>query len=383
MINVDEIKSLALKYGVPVPSIEKDYVMGWLLWGIYIHPSLSRNYVFKGGNCLRKIYFADTRFSDDLDFTAIHLDSEDVFRSYLNEVCQKVGEASGINFYLDQTRVNEVETPDSSCKALDGRVYFEGFAGDSSLTMRIKFDVSDYEKIVLPLQHHNIIHGYSDSHSCSIQILSYSLEEILAEKLRSWIQRTRARDLFDVVKIIQSKKIPISKTTVLSAFFKKTIFKDIAFAGRDEMLFEDKFKAVEGSWLKSIICPKSSLIIISNAISLFKDFIRILFEPTTLEALGISTRPIRAYQYNIHSGWREAIIQAGKVRQLIRMRYDGKERDIEPYSFRYKNTKKGYCEYFFGFDRTRGKHIKMFFLHKIEGVSIQPQRYEPRWLVEF
>ncbi|MBN2317055.1 MAG: nucleotidyl transferase AbiEii/AbiGii toxin family protein [Sedimentisphaerales bacterium] len=383
MISVDEIRNLAIEHGVPITFVEKDYAMGWLLWGIYVHPALSRNYVFKGGNCLRKIYLTDTRFSDDLDFTAMRLDSEDIFHSYLNEVCQNVSEKSGIEFYQDQTRVNEYETPDSDCKAIDGRVYFKGFAGDSSLKMRIKFDISDYERIVLPLQTHNIIHGYSDSPYCNAEILSYSLEEILAEKLRSWIQRTRARDLFDVVKILQSKKIPISKTSVLSTFFKKTLFKNVPFAGRDEMLFEDKFKTIETSWIKSIICPRNSLIVFSNAISLFKNFITLLFEPSTLEALGISAKPIKNYLYNIHSGWREAIIKAGKARQIIRMRYKKEDRDIEPYSFRFKNTKNGYNEYFFGFDRTRGNHIKMFFLHKIEGVSIYTQQYEPRWPVEF
>ena len=72
---------------------------------------------------------------------------------------------------------------------LDGRVYLKGFAGDSSVTMRIKFDVSEYEKMVLPLQNHQMIHGYSDNGACGVRILSYSLEEVLAEKLRSWIQR--------------------------------------------------------------------------------------------------------------------------------------------------------------------------------------------------
>ena len=55
MISTDEVRGLSIQQGVPLPYIEKDYVMGWLLWGIYAHPSLAQNLVLKGGNCLRKI----------------------------------------------------------------------------------------------------------------------------------------------------------------------------------------------------------------------------------------------------------------------------------------------------------------------------------------
>lgn len=384
MITADEVKDLSIQLGVPLPHIEKDYVMGWLLWGIYTNAELAQNLVLKGGNCLRKIYFPDTRFSDDLDFTARHLDTEKVFHAHLNTVCKQVAEAAGIIFDTDRTKVELKPTPDDECTALDGRVYFRGIAGDSSVTMRIKFDVSDYERIALPLQSHLLLHNYSDAHICRSRILTYSLEEVLAEKLRSWIQRTRTRDLFDVVKIVQSKAVPISKINILSAFLQKTIFKQIPTAGRDEMLYDGKFARMEEDWPKTIICPIPSMIVAANAITLFRDFIRALFDPELLQAIGASSAPSNRYLYNIRSGIREAVIEAGKARKLIRMTYASRDRDIEPYSFRYKVTQKGYgAEYFYGFDRTRGQTIKSFFLHEIQGVSILPQQYIPRWVVEF
>jgi len=206
----------------------------------------------------------------------------------------------------------------------------------------------------------------------------------LAEKLRSWIQRTRSRDLFDVAKIIQSKAIPISKTNILSAFFKKTIFKQVPLAGRDEMLFEPKFDQIERNWLATIICPSTSIVVAADAIALFRDFVNALFDPAILQAVGASISTGLRYLYDVRSGTRETIIEAGKARKLIRMRYHGRDRDIEPYSFRYKWTKKGYgAEYFYGYDRTRGHTIKSFFLHEIQGLSILPQEFVPRWVVEF
>ena len=46
-------------------------MLGWLLAGIYAQPTLSENWVFKGGTCLKKCYFETYRFSEDLDFTLI------------------------------------------------------------------------------------------------------------------------------------------------------------------------------------------------------------------------------------------------------------------------------------------------------------------------
>jgi predicted nucleotidyltransferase component of viral defense system len=384
MITEDEVKAIAMTQGISLPVVEKDYVMSWLLWGIYKTPSLAGNLILKGGNCLRKIYFSDTRFSDDLDFTAYSLDQAQIFQHQLVSVCHEISRETGIEFVFEKINVKEKTTPDPDSKALDGRVYFKGFAGDSSITMKIKFDVSEYEKIVLPVQQHMLIHSYSDTKLCQCTIMTYSLEEVLAEKLRSWIQRTRSRDLFDVVKIIQSRAVPISTRNILSAFLQKTIFKSIPMAAREELLYEEKFQRIEQDWQKTIVCPLPSNVLAVDAIQIFREFIDALYEPDILASLGLSVENRSISRYNVRSGIREAIIAAGKSRQLMRMRYKNKDRDIEPYSFRFKVTKEGHgAEYFYGFDRTRGNTIKGFFLFEIQAISIQPQNYIPRWRVEF
>lgn len=384
VISETEVKSISRDDGVPLANVEKDYVMGWLLWGIYNMPNMANNLVLKGGNCLRKVYFPDTRFSDDLDFAAYQLRTEDIFHGQLQDLCELVGQTSGIHFDIDRTRVDKKDTPDGEKVALDGRVYFKGFAGDASLTMRVKFDVSEFERIVLPVQEHELIHSYSDADQCLARVQTYSLEEVLAEKLRSWIQRTRSRDLFDVVAIASSQSIPISKRNVLATFFQKTIFQDMPMAGKEEMLFDSKFDAIAPTWSETIICPSRTFLVARNAIRLFRDFVDALFDPELLAALGTSTASKLARHFDFGSGFREAIIEAGRARQLITLRYSNRNREVEPYSFRYKWTKKGYgAEYFFGFDRTRGQTIKSFFLHRIQGVSILPREFQPRWLVEF
>lgn len=51
--------------------LERDYVLSWILAGISRHERLCETLVFKGGTALKKCYFGDYRFSEDLDFSGL------------------------------------------------------------------------------------------------------------------------------------------------------------------------------------------------------------------------------------------------------------------------------------------------------------------------
>ena len=59
------------RVGLPWEVLERDYIISWVLAGIASVPSLKETLVFKGGTALRKCYFDDYRFSEDLDFTGV------------------------------------------------------------------------------------------------------------------------------------------------------------------------------------------------------------------------------------------------------------------------------------------------------------------------
>ena len=65
-----DLARIAGRLGVPVEVVEKDYVLSYVLAGIVDVPAL-RGLCFKGGTALKKIYFGDYRFSEDLDFSAV------------------------------------------------------------------------------------------------------------------------------------------------------------------------------------------------------------------------------------------------------------------------------------------------------------------------
>ena len=72
MIHPKEVNAVAKKYKLKDTQIEKDYVLSWLLLGIAKNPILSVILVFKGGTVLKKAYFPEYRFSEDLDFTLLN-----------------------------------------------------------------------------------------------------------------------------------------------------------------------------------------------------------------------------------------------------------------------------------------------------------------------
>src|SRR5437667_7786515 len=59
------------RLAVPWEVLERDYLLSWVLAGIGQIESLNSHLVFKGGTALKKCYFGDYRFSEDLDFSAL------------------------------------------------------------------------------------------------------------------------------------------------------------------------------------------------------------------------------------------------------------------------------------------------------------------------
>src|ERR1035437_1952417 len=105
MIQPKEINAFAGKAGVKDTQIEKDYVISWVLYGIPKNTFLKENLVFKGGTVLKKVYFTDYRFSEDLDFTFKGDFNIDAIKAAFTELIKSVYDASRITLALkDETQ---------------------------------------------------------------------------------------------------------------------------------------------------------------------------------------------------------------------------------------------------------------------------------------
>jgi hypothetical protein len=70
MIRPSEISKLAHQLGLGDKTIEKDYMLTWVLLALADSP-LCDLLAFKGGTAIKKMYIPDYRFSEDLDFTLL------------------------------------------------------------------------------------------------------------------------------------------------------------------------------------------------------------------------------------------------------------------------------------------------------------------------
>ncbi len=191
MIQPGEIQSIAGMEGVRGTQIEKDYVISWVTYGIANNQFLKDNLVFKGGTVLKKAYFRDYRFSEDLDFTFRGKDFDpEVIKAAFNELSQWVYEESRISLsFRDET---QHETGN-----FNFYLFYTGPLGGVGANRNIKVDISQNELIYNAPEEKLIINTYSDLGK-QYSIYCYSLGEVISEKLRSIMQRTAPRDIYDL-----------------------------------------------------------------------------------------------------------------------------------------------------------------------------------------
>ena len=106
MIPKAEVLAVAEQSGLLATTIEKDYVLGWVLFPIAQHPELSA-WIFKGGTCLKKCYFDTYRFSEDLDFTLPDDSPRDAIAEGLRTVGAWVSRETGIEVLDDGIEIEE------------------------------------------------------------------------------------------------------------------------------------------------------------------------------------------------------------------------------------------------------------------------------------
>lgn len=198
MITRADIVARVGEWGLREDVVEKDYVLGWVLWGIGADPELGHRWAFKGGTCLKKCYIETYRFSEDLDFTVLSGPpmTDAAVAGALARVTGRVREASGIDFSL---RPPVLRTrPDGT--SLEGRIYYRGPRGAPEAAS-VKLDLSLTEVVARPPVLRQISHPYPDELPAPATVRCYSFEEVFAEKLRAMGERGRPRDLYDIVNL--------------------------------------------------------------------------------------------------------------------------------------------------------------------------------------
>lgn len=380
MIFKDEIDAKAAEFEIHSSNVQRDYIFGWILAGIFTASQLKDHFVLKGGNCFRKAYFQNSRYSADLDFSVKTKLSDAFIKSELNKVCDFISDNAGIVFKKEMGLVRQIMSIDQERTVHEARIYFKDFYGnESQVLIKVRLDITQFDRIFLPVQQRHIIHPYSDQQNCNAVIRCVQVEELLASKLKCLLQRRQSSDLYDYVHalLFELQGLDISRTKVVQTFLKMTVFERSPGAARG-LLIDLPFNILKALWNEYLICPKNSRIDADKAIETFKANINELF--------GGFSRKEQEWSF-FPSKHRDIIMEAGEKRTLLSLTYDGVTRKIEPYSLIFKTRKDGNSrEYFYGYDRTGGRSsgpgIKTFVQDRIQLLELTDEPFQPQFEIE-
>jgi uncharacterized protein len=207
---------------------------------------LSENLIFKGGTVLKKAYYVDYRFSEDLDFTlAINEITNDPIFQAIDSI---------ISFVKEEANIQLARNPETEFDSGNVNFYisYGGPLGGAFGKKDLKIDITRNELLCFNSPIKSILRTYSDLDH-DFKIKCYSKEEVLIEKMRSLMERTQPRDIYDLWYMLEIDKMEIFN--IIPEFRRKVEHKAL---NPDDLLSkitekESKFKSMWEKYLSNQI----------------------------------------------------------------------------------------------------------------------------------
>lgn len=413
MIPKAELLAVAEETGLLPTTVEKDYAVGWVLFAIAAHEDLGRWY-FKGGTCLKKCFFDTYRFSEDLDFTVPSDGPYDAgsIRASLLAVAEWVRDRTGIEFPAEGVEVQESVNKRGQT-TYEARMTFVGpLRLARAQRQRIRLDLTRDEIVVEAPESHEVFHGYSDTPDPTPRVRCYSLNEILAEKVRALFERSgRARDVYDVVNVGRNLRAELTPGQIRSLMAKKFAFKNLDVPSPDTILARVDPDVLGSDWVNALrhqlpVLPPAGEFLgglrevldwLLGVVPLGPALVPVpggrdeapvppvrFTRPLAARALGRGAlAPAGIWPESVYGSRMDRVRYAARNRLLARVAYHGVPRLVEPYSLRMPKTG-NLLLYVFeverGFDP--GEGIKAFKVAELGDVQVTDVPFQPRFLVE-
>ncbi len=254
MIDKRELLEIARKRNLTLGMIEKDYVLGWLLFGL----SKIKGLTFKGGTALSKIYIPKIwRLSEDLDF--VYKEDFQGITKVLPGIFDRIEKLSGVRLIL--------KTQHSNPEYLQLKIQYEAILGKNWIKMDVTREIPT-DKIA----RQKLSQAYSDYPAFKVCV--ESLEEICAEKIRSLVERKKCRDYYDVWLLMKLRQDRVKLGKLLVQKFQ---YKGLKLKGTEEIFPDDLSGILEGYWereLGRLIHPLPELEMVLNELRKNLEFLR-------------------------------------------------------------------------------------------------------------
>ena len=190
------IRAEIARSDVPRDVVEKDYAIGYVLAGVCAVPDLNSRLVFKGGTALRKAYFKDYRFSEDLDFALERPEAGFDFQATIVRIEQDLV-AQG---YEVRSTVNAEAVVNKAFIGFVGAEYDAGLSPHRDKVFRVKIEVDTRPPEGAGLEVSSV-----SSFGFQLRLQHHDLPTLFAGKLAAVIARryTKGRDLYDLLWYLQ------------------------------------------------------------------------------------------------------------------------------------------------------------------------------------
>lgn len=387
MITRADIEERVREWGLNEDVVEKDYVIGWLLWGIGSSTNLAATWVFKGGTCLKKCFIETYRFSEDLDFTVLPGGpiQEQAVGPLLDNVLNRVYEASGLNFADRKPYLRS----HPSGNYTEGRIYYRG-PRNAPMVASVKLDLSGSEKVVRPPVVRKIAHAFPDTLPEPASIRCYAFEEVFAEKIRAMGERSRPRDLYDIINLYRRSDLRRQPLLIREVLIEKCAVKSVSVPtiemieqsrNRDEL--ESEWENMLGHQLPSLPTFEGFFEELRNLFlwlsgSVNEQVLEPLIPADTAESGEIWSPAPTAWVWG--AGVPLETVRFAAANQLcIELGYQNSVRLIEPYSLR--RSRVGnllLCAV-----KSSSRESRTYRVDRIQSLKVSTQPFQPVFRIEF
>ncbi|MHA1233399.1 MAG: nucleotidyl transferase AbiEii/AbiGii toxin family protein [Candidatus Helarchaeota archaeon] len=188
MIDYLQVQRLALKNNVSPEIIEKDYLIELVLFYFSKDSSLCENLVFRGGTALKKVYFPEYRFSEDLDFVIDSKKEINVYQDIIIQILQKI--SSDYPIKIDKRSIFERDR-------LQLFIIYD-IIPDIRGIKELKVDIlQDY--YIPKHERKGLLFSYPEFENNNSVLETYALESVVCDKIGRILDvDNEPRDLYDL-----------------------------------------------------------------------------------------------------------------------------------------------------------------------------------------
>ncbi len=193
MITLAEITRVAGKCKVPAETIEKDYVICWILKCLSASP-IREDFIFYGGTAIKRMHFEDHRYSEDIDLISSKTLGQDFLVSEISRSLKKAGEAVNLTLTIDPERILS--------KGTRTQIFIEysGYDEIIGAPKEVRLDLAMDMELYGDTEKGRLFASYSDLKDSGETFPVMTVNTLLAGKLGLLTETTRnePRDVFDI-----------------------------------------------------------------------------------------------------------------------------------------------------------------------------------------